>query len=290
VLERGVFCISIDLELGWGYVDKPTAEHMRLVQRLERTVIGRVLEIFGKHEIPATWATVGRLLEREAELPDQPFAHVPAESWYAPDVLDQIHNARPEQEIGSHSYAHIIYSKATREQAAADLDSAARVHKAHGLEFVSFVYPDNKVNHVDLLGARGIKVFRTGASTETLSRLGRLGRAMDKFLPTAPGTVRPILHENGLVELVGCLPLIGRNGIRRLISPGVVLHKVRCGLDAAARSKSVFHFWFHPHNFYFGMETQFKLLAAIAALAAEMRRKRMIHIWPMKGFQNTRAV
>jgi hypothetical protein len=289
MLERGVFCISIDLELGWGYVDNPTAEHMRLVQRLERGVIRRLLEIFGKYEIPATWATVGRLLEKEAELTGQSATHVPEESWYAPDVLDQIRNAKPEHEIGSHSFAHIIYSKATREQAAADLDAAARVHKAHGLDFVSFVFPDNKVNHLDLLRERGIRVFRSGASTETLSRFGRLGRVVDKFLPTPPGTVQPILHANGLIELPGCLPLIGRNGIRRFIAPRVVVHKARCALARAASTKSVFHFWFHPHNFYFGLETQFDLLEAIVALASERRAKHLIHIWPMKRFQDIRA-
>ena len=289
MLERGVFCISIDLELGWGYVDNPSVEHMRLVQRLERPVISRLLEIFGEYEIPATWATVGRLLEREAEPSGPSAAHTLEEAWYAPDVVEQIRGARCEQEIGSHSFGHIIYSKATQAQAAADLDAAARVHKAHGLDFVSFVFPDNKVNHIGLLAARGIKVFRSGASTETLSRFGRLGRAVDKFLPTAPGTVQPIFHDSGLIELPGCLPLIGRNGIRRLIAPGIVLHKARCGLDAAANSKSVFHFWFHPHNLYFGADTQFKLLTAIAAMAAELRRKHMLHIWPMKRIQEMRA-
>jgi hypothetical protein len=63
------------------------------------------------------------------------------------------------------------------------------------------------------------------------------------------------------------MPLIGRNGIRRLIRWQVIVHKARAALAAAAAQKRLFHFYLHPHNLYFDTETQFKLVEAILAAA-----------------------
>ncbi len=79
--------------------------------------------------------------------------------------------------------------------------------------------------------------------------------------------MQPLPHETGLVELPGCMPLIGRNGIRRLIRWQVIVHKARAALAAAAAQKRLFHFYLHPHNLYFDTETQFKLVEAILAAA-----------------------
>jgi hypothetical protein len=291
IMERGVFCISIDFELAWAFVDDPDLESQFIgqIQRMERPVVRGLLELFHKYEVSATWATVGSLLEVQPVIRGHSSGPVPLEVWYAPDLVDQIRAATPEQEIGSHSFAHLVYSRATRDQAAADLDAAARIHQAHGLDFVSFAFPKNAVNHLDLLAQRGIRVFRRGASTELLSGFGRLGRFVDKLLPIAPRTAQAGLHETGLIELPGCMPLMARNGVRRLVSPRVILCKARAALERAASQKSLFHFCFHPHNFYFHADVQFKLLEAILAAACELRRKGMLDLLPMKGFCGMRA-
>jgi hypothetical protein len=193
IMERGVFCISIDFELAWGFADDPQLqlEFIELTERFERLIVRRMLDLFQKYQ---------------------------------------------------HSFGHLVFSHATRDQAVADLDAAARIHKEYGLDFVSFVFPKNAVNHLDVLAQHGIKVFRSGVSTERLSGFGRPGRFLDKLLPIAPRTVQPLLHETGLIELPSCMPFMGRNGIRKLVSPRLILRKVRSALAAAAAQRNVFNF------------------------------------------------
>ncbi len=113
------------------------------------------MALFGKYDITATWAIVGRLLERKHVYP-APFDE---DVWYAPDVIERIKNALPRQEIGSHSFDHIYFYSATSGEAAADIAQARRVHEEHGLEFTSFVFPRNYVAHTDRLAQNGIKVY-----------------------------------------------------------------------------------------------------------------------------------
>jgi hypothetical protein len=280
-LERGVLSVSIDLELAWGFWDLGDREMFELARRLERTIITRILELFEKHDISATWATVGRLLKKE---PGSPLPSPDEEAWYAPEVIEQIRKARPAQEIGSHSYAHIYFAEASAAEADADLDKARKVHDEHGLDFISFAFPRNMVGHVGILAAHGIKVYRSTTSAELLAGLGRVGRFADKFLPIAPKAVFPIIHDNAIVELPGSLLLMGRNGVRKLINPDTIVTKAGLGMKKAARTKSPFNFYFHPANFYFQPEVQFQVLDKILSLAAELRRNGEIDIWPMKNF------
>ena len=58
--ELGTLVISIDLEMNWGTVHRGGAVAYDIDQ--ERTWMGMLLDLFDRHEIPATWATVGHLL------------------------------------------------------------------------------------------------------------------------------------------------------------------------------------------------------------------------------------
>jgi len=281
----GQFCISIDLELAWGIWDKLSDEYVALCSKLERQIVERLLGSFNKYEISATWAIVGSLLADP-----QPRSGGADDVWYAPDLIEAIRSSRTPQEIGSHSFAHIYFPQSSAEEVRRDLEAAQSIHTENDLAFASFVFPRNMVAHEAALAGSGIKVFRSVdrgwyISVARANRYaGRVANLLDKVLPIAPATVRPIRHANGLVELPSSMLLMGRNGARRLISSRVTTRKARLGLEAASRKGEVFHLWFHPSNFYHSTEVQLNTLDRILQVAAEMRERGDLEIVPMGAF------
>lgn len=285
----GSLCISIDLELAWGIWDKPAAAYHERCAARERAIVDGLLRLFADHDVPATWAIVGKLLERD---PAPPSATAHGERiWYAPQLIDAITAARPAHEIGSHSHAHLYFHEATRDALRADLAAARETHARHGLAFRSFVFPRNQVGHLDLLREAGIEVFRSvddGWYVTARQRLGatagRLANLADKALPIPPRAVAPIDHGGGLVELPSSMLLLSRNGLRRLVRPSTLVAKARLGLAAARRTGGVFHLWFHPSNFYYDTERQLAVLGDILARAADLRARGELAIRTMGSF------
>ena len=288
---RGSVCISIDLELAWGVWDRPSRTNARyhaLCAAQESTIVATLLELFDRHGIGATWAIVGRLLERD----DRAAASTPhgERIWYAPDLVEKIATARPAHEIGSHSHAHVYFQESDGDTVRADLLAARAIHERHGLSFRSFVFPRNQVAHLDTLREVGLRVFRgddQGWFVDIKRRLGgtagRLANLVDKALPIPPAVVTP-LERGGLTELPGSMLLLARSGFRRIVHPAAAIAKARSGLEAASRYGRVFHLWFHPSNFYYETDRQFSVLDRILGRAAHMRDRGEIDIRTMGSF------
>jgi peptidoglycan/xylan/chitin deacetylase (PgdA/CDA1 family) len=284
----GSLCISIDLELAWGIWDKPAAEYHERCAARETMIVERLLALFERAQVGATWAVVGRLLELDATAA----ASTPhgERIWYAPELVRKI-AASPLQEVGSHSHAHVYFGETARESLRADLAAARAIHERHGLPFKSFVFPRNQVAHTDLLREAGLRVFRSvdrGWFTTVRSRIGagagRLANLVDKALPIPPTTVEPIDHGGGLVELPSSMLLLARNGLRRVIHPAALVAKARLGLEAARRTGRIFHLWFHPSNFYYDTERQLATLGRIVDHAARLRDQGQLAIRTMDSF------
>lgn len=282
-LSRGAFCVSIDVELAWGYWDRPRPLYLESCRERERRIVGRLLALFEEYGISATWAIVGALLSPEASGGRRDPA------WFAPDVVDAIRSASVSQEIGSHSFGHIYFSEASPEAAEEDLARARATHEAHGLEWESFVFPRNLIGHLDELARQGIRVFRgrdrrIGGIIGSVEHGRRLANLIEKALPIAPAIVQPLVHPSGIVEIPGSMLLMGRDGLRRVIRPVVLLGKARSGLLGAIRRSGIFHLWFHPSNFYVEEETQLEVLSKILMEAAAFRDAGELDVLPMQGF------
>ncbi|MBK6517857.1 MAG: polysaccharide deacetylase family protein [Polyangiaceae bacterium] len=279
--------ISIDLELAWGIWDKPSNDYFGRCAELETHIVESLLSMFDRHGVTATWAFVGRLLDRAPSFPVK--TDHGEKIWYAPHLIDSIREARTEQELGSHSFEHVYFGTIDRQAARADLDAARAVHARHGIEFRSFVFPRNQVAHVDLLGEVGLRVFRS-VDVGWFMAAGRLGPAagmaanlLDKMLAVPPSVVEA-RRRGGTVELPSSTLLLGRNGLRRLVRPSAVVVKHALGLRAARAARRVFHLWFHPSNFYYETERQLGVLERVLEFAAGMRDKGEIDIVPMSHF------
>ena len=284
-MAKGKLTISIDLELAWGFWDLLTSEILRMSEAAERPICHRLIELFDRYHIPATWAVVAAVLDR-ASAQDRPGNEA---SWYAPEIIERIRAAKTAHEIGSHGGRHVYYDRMSAGEAADDLAFVKQIHRDNGLALDSFVFPRNAVGHLDLLARAGLRTFR-GPDTGWVrlapalgSSLGKVVTFADKILPLPPTPARA-QTSGGLIDIPGSMLLPGRDGARRFILPKVSRAKLAMGLAWARRSGQTFHFWFHPCNFYYRAEEQFATLDWFLAHAAEEASRGRIEICTMGAY------
>lgn len=258
---KGTLTISIDLELAWGVWDTLTPEHLRLAEEAERPISAALIALFDRHDIPATWAMVAALLD-EKSAQGRPGSEA---AWYAPDIIERLVHAKTRHEIGTHSGRHVYFDRISATEAADDLGFARDIHEKNDLVFTSMVFPRNAVAHLHQLNRLGLRVFR-GPDTDWATALrgvseplGQAANLADKALPLPPPVVEARTVD-GMVDVPGSMLLIGRNGLRRLVFPAVTRAKLKRGLTRAQKSGGIFHFWFHPSNFYYRREEQLATL------------------------------
>lgn len=286
-MSTSTLIISLDLELLWGMRDSHTTADYGANILGGRAAIPAILDLFQKHGIHATWATVGfvfaenverlrRYFPAEAELPTyeastlSPYpamADIAASDtayWFAPRLIGQIASASG-QEIGSHTFSHYYCREAgqTVAQFEADMLSAKKIAHDNGYELTSVVIPRNQCEpeYIDILMRLGFTAYRDEENDWIHEKikfrpLMRILRLADVYLPlTGQGGYIPKL-ENGIVNLVGSrmykpyfkpLAFMERLKIRRIKRQ--MLHAAKNGLT--------FHLWWHPHNI--GVRTEFHL-------------------------------
>ena len=309
--NKGTFVISIDFEYELGYADHKLGEFEKSLVRQEAEVSRRILGLFEKYNIPATWAIVGHLLESDCSVHEgKVHNNFPAQiytdnnfDWFAQHppvgdtddplwfdsagVIEAIKNSPVKHDIGSHSYAHILYGAPNikPEAIAVDLAEVKKIHKQHDLPLASFIFPRNMEGYHAELQKIGVTCYR-GASTFWYNKipgaLGRLARLFDYVIPRAR-TVLPSRHKSGLINIPDSLLLLGRNGLRKLITPGMMKRKIRSGINQAAKRQEIFHLWFHPSNFSYETETQLEILEEALIYVSELRAEGKLEVLTMQA-------
>jgi hypothetical protein len=262
-LNKPTFIISLDMESIWGYAAYPSHKDIDLLKRdgtKGRGCIDILLNLFEKHNIPATWAVVGHLFLDHCEKEDgMPHKEMPRfkEDWYScdpctdiqkdplyygKDIVEKILSNRIVHEIGYHSFSHVVFSECSREVAEAEIKMSDKLAKEFGIKLKSFVFPENKIGHVDVLKENGFKIYRG----ENLGRydlnqsflIRKFNGGIDKMIapPTEPKWMNGIWTIPG--SMFFCDPQIKSS----------VLPRAKFGLYRTIRAKKVFHVWLHPHN------------------------------------------
>lgn len=289
-LSRGALCISIDLELLWGVWDIITQSDIVSACTKEREICRALLAVFDRHDIPVTWAFVGRLVD---DSPGFDGLRGSRTGWHAADIVDAVLGTRVRHDLGSHSYSHVYFDGIDANKAEQELDRSRTVHQRLGRRLVSFVFPRSKVNHLDVLARHGVEVFRSADRgfvkyvRRFVPPLSRAANLLDKAIPIPPTTVLPIRHAVGdrmLVELPSSMPLLSRNGLRGLVPRASMRRKLLSGLRRAAAHRRVFHLYFHPSNFYVEPEKQLGLLEDCLAEAARLRHRGELDVRTMAEF------
>ncbi len=312
--DRGMFTISLDLELAWGTVDVIGPEKWSELYRREReVVIGRLLDLFIEFDVSATWCILGHLFldkcapesgRKHPEIvrahhawhPEDWFTNDPCSTveaapiFYGRDLVKQIRDCRVAQEIGSHSFSHVIFGDAgcSAEAARSELKECVRLAEEMGIEMSSFVFPRNEIGHLGLLSEFGFTCYRGTEPNwfENMSYPHQVRRAMrllDVLRAAAPPVVLPERDEKGLWNIPGSAMYFPAHGLRRHISIGRRTKRAIKGLDAAAAQKKIFHLWFHPTNMADEPDRMFAGLREILEHADSLRQKGELDIRPMKA-------
>jgi hypothetical protein len=275
--DRGTFILSLDFELAWGSFDKGISKEKIYAIQRTRSCIDEVLKLFEKYNISATWATVGHLMLHQCETVDgvkhpnliRPshdwynkdwFHEDPATTmdensmWYAADVISKIKNCTVTQEIGSHSFSHIIFGDkgCSKESAESDIQEAVRVANENNIHLSSFVFPRNSVGHLDILKHYGFKCYR-GNGNEWYKgikskRLRKISHIFDELFSITPNTTKISMDDTGLYNIRGNMLYLSRDGIRKYIPMKSRVNKAKKGIDKAIERGEIFHLWFHPFN------------------------------------------
>jgi hypothetical protein len=300
-MQKGLFTVSVDLELAWGICDQILDDDARRALSKERQIVKLLLNLMEEYEIRASWGVVGHLLQSENPWksgtfhPEIPRPMLMGEArdwffqvardtsdplWYGRDLVDMIKGCSPEQEIGSHSFCHVIYDEAAANQAAimADIQLAKEIHAANDLPFDFFIFPRNVMGFKEILAKSGIKVYRGHEERwyESLpcKSVHRLLNLTYYLLSITPSTVKAKRDEHGLINVPASMLFIGRAGLLRDLIPDKSLAQMAiAGIDLAVKKKEIFHLWFHPSNFAYNTELQFQNLENIFRQANKLREK-----------------
>lgn len=308
-MGEGIFTVSLDFEQHWGTHDTQSLAAYREDLLGACRIIPAVLELFAEYEVHVTWATVGLLLfETKDELmqgmPDKIPAYVRTELSPYPllrdlgssEKEDPFHYAAslvrlirsyPYQEIGSHTFSHYycLEEGQTHETFAADLKAVQQaMYDKYGETVRSFVFPKNQIQQEYLSSclSQGILAYRgtprhwiyDPGTDEQNSSLARLLRLLDTYVCLTGH------HTYQLSEIADSKPfnirasrfLRAYSRLARVLEP-LKINRIKSGLTYAAKHNSVYHLWWHPHNFGKNAEKNINLLREIlqhyAALKTE---------------------
>jgi hypothetical protein len=266
--------ISLDLELSWGSFDLSFDDDLLTMARWTHDIgAPNLLHHLTRNGLSASWAVVGAMMRPSLHdvsgLPEvnfppfsKPwFSYVPKDAdelthpeWFGASLVKMIKDAKPEQEIGFHSFSHVPFRcpGMTRERAIAEYQYCARTAREFGIPTTCFVFPRNLVAYLSELRDAGFTCFRDIDELQVRFRnntLTSIGMVWADFFGLTPLMIEPSLKE-GIVSIPGSLLIRSAAGWRRYIPDSSRLRRLRKGLDRVRRSGGVFHVWFHPENLY----------------------------------------
>jgi len=287
------FVISLDFELFWGVSNTQTVDSYGRNVLGEWHAIPRLLDLFRRHKLRVTWATVGMIMcrnyrhwreVRPSVLPAYSRADV---SPYAMDKLVKQHAslffARPlveqilqreGQELASHTYSHFYCSEdgVRPHHFAADLACAQSIAGDMGASLRSLVLPRNQIvdDFLTVLPDAGIKVYRGNASHWLYQNgdaviggiAGRVARFADACLPLSGTRAVREQQHGALVNVPASLFLYPWSARRRPFL-GLCLQRLKQDMTTAARTGAIFHLWWHPHNFGVNLDANLTLLDGV---------------------------
>lgn len=300
-MNEPIFIISLDFELFWGVAETRTVAGYRSNIEGVWVAIPKMLALFKRYGVRVTWATVGMLMCRNHSQwreirPSIMPGYVRQQcSTYALDAVAREHPklffarplveqilSTPGQELATHTYSHFFCDEegATPEQFSADLVCAHHVASDMGLDYRSLVFPRNQVRpeYIEVLANSGIQVYR-GNQDHWLYRNGHYvlgglaGRAMrlaDSYLPlTGVKSTQPDT-SNGLTNLPASYFWYPWSSRLTVLEP-LRLMRLKQAMTVAARSDSVCHLWWHPHNFGANVGQSLAVLESLLQLYLELK-------------------
>lgn len=305
--KTGALVVSLDFELLWGVRDlELTGKRSKIL--LTRQVVSRLLDLFQKYDIHATWATVGFLFfESRDELLAALPASLPAYSTkalspydslsseiganenedllhYAPSLIREILSV-PHQELATHTFSHYycLEDGQTPSDFESDLQSAIRAGEKYSQKIESIVFPRNQYAdpYLDVCAKQGIRAFR-GNETVWFRRtqkrevhrhwLRRLMRLMDAYVNISGTNAYPLPVDASLPVNIPASRYLRSYSKRFRIFEPLRLNRILSAMTSAAQAGHIFHLWWHPEDFSNNMDENLLLLEKILVKFSELQK------------------
>jgi len=286
-MENGKFIISLDFELHWGAAEKWDLKLKKGYFDTTRESIPKVLLLFEKYNIHATWATVGFLFAKNKKQllefcpVDRPTYQNGLLSYYSliendevgeNELDDPYHYApslialilkTPNQELGTHTFSHYYCNEKgqNKHQFEADLIAAQCLAKENfNIELKSLVFPRNQFNadYIDVAKRNGIKVVRTNPDVwfwKSTSDIMSLARGLDTLMQISKKLVFSVpqqIHDNLL--LLPASRFFRPYREKEKLIQGLKIQRIKNEMTFAAKHNKAYHLWWHPHNFGYFLE------------------------------------
>jgi len=253
--ERGILCISADLELAWAWrYDRNSKINSEKIGLQERENTPKILKKLDELQIPITWAIVGHLFLKSCERkngvahPEMPRPdyfknaywefkkgdwyefdactdYKSAPAWYAPDLIESILNSKVKHEIACHTFSHIGFNEryCPKELAEAEIIKCNAIMLQFGIKPVSMIFPGEEAGYFELLVRHGYKYMR--------------------YFPLIKVEIsRPIKLKEGIWAILVSSNIIPDENW----NSGYILWRLKKYVDKAIEKKALCHFWFHP--------------------------------------------
>ena len=304
-MKKGTLVISLDFELYWGVRDKRSLEDCRERMAGVHRAIPRILCLFSRYDMHATWAAVGFLFFQDAEellsktpvlrpsYTNQslcPYSYVELSGakekdlHFAPALIDEI-AATKGQEIGTHTLSHYycLEEGQTVDQFQADLSTAMDVAKARGLDLKTLVFPRNQSDDAYIraffdLGGQAYRgnefspLYRASTASGH-SLVKRAGRLLDAYINiSGSNTYKLETPTPGQCLNIPSSRFLRPYSKRLALFDGLKLKRIKDAMSHASEHNEIFHLWWHPHNFGVDTDENIRFLERVLAHYASLRR------------------
>jgi peptidoglycan/xylan/chitin deacetylase (PgdA/CDA1 family) len=296
----GNFVVSLDYELIWGVRDHATRETYGPNVLGGRKAIPAILELFQRHGIRATWATVGALLCESkdellvrAERAAASGARVPHLDDIGPDErrdpyyfgasLARLIASCEGQEIGTHTFSHrhALEPGETVQAFSVDVSTAISQLKEWGITCRSIVFPRNQYGAAQLEACRalGLSHFRGNEASwfyapapgRAQTKARRLCRLADSYLDlSGPNVSHP---REGNCQLINVASSRFLRPFHRRLAPleSLRFKRIESAMETAALSGGTFHLWWHPENFGANFSENMAILSRVVDAFRRLR-------------------
>lgn len=308
-MKNGCFVISLDFELMWGMIDVAEKDCYGLTNvKQVPIVIDRMLELFQRYGVHATFATVGMIMyeDKDSLKKDIPTMHPsynniiasPYENGYINKITkdeeclffqQQIVNKLKNTdgiEIGTHTYCHYYCWEKGQviEQFDADIKKACEVAKQNGIKLKSIVFPRNEVSdeYLKICAKYGITSYRGNAikyfsepKTKWENIKNRICRLLDAYINIGGMCGVPLRDIDGNETPIN----LRASRMLRPYTPklsfleALRLRRIKKEMLHAAKHNQMYHIWWHPHNFGTNMDENFDFLESILIYYKELNTK-----------------
>lgn len=293
MINKGSFIISLDFEMQWGMRDLPFAERYKRNILGVKFVIPKMVELFQKYDVKATFAVVGLLLCDSLEdihryspslkpgYTDKKLS--PYENNYLETLSskdDKYHTAyetieylkkQPNIEIGTHTFSHYYCWEEgqTQEEFEADLKAAMSISEEKGIQISSIIFPRNEVDeeYLRVCSKYGLSAYR-GNPSKYFNRNGRFNRILriiDTYINIHNDTTysySDIQRAYGVYNIKASRFLKPYSS-KLSILDGLKIRRIKREMTFAAKNNRVYHLWWHPHNFGINQEQNLNMLEQI---------------------------